>query len=880
MRLLSLAVVAVAVTTTVTTIAEATEGGTSNTATTPTKNEAQKVRIDRDDKGVWYVTGPDDAPMREVFGAVGYAVATDRLWQIELFRRTGQGRLSELFGEDLLDSDILMRTTGYSESELNGAFEAMTADERDILLGYVDGINRRLMEIAGIGSNATATMSDPAAPGDASSLFPFEFAALGIGNDEIEPWTVNQVLAWAVVMQRGSDSEAYSTTQIENAALLERLSARFGEDTAWTMFNDLRWTRDPAALTAIDYEGKKKDKNRSLRGGTTSPKYQQLQKKVGCHISNNSSASTAPRTVEREVADHRHHQRRLSSNVDIEDVAGEMKTSYKNVFATLDRIQAIVKLGSYGWVVAGNHTKSGSPTLYGGSQLGLDSAPSFVAEGSIQAGGLQVSGEVIPGIPIILDTVRTPYNAWAFEVANAHTTDYYLEEASEVSLHRVEIISVAGRDGEDVELPVYRGRHGPVVREIDVGDNNTKFLTWKYSHWDYELRTLGAILKMLKATNIHDFEAGVHDLGLSVHVVYADRDGSIAYWMSGRDPIRNPDGEWRLPQGMGESLSVYEWDSAVIKPFPTDKNTPRGWYGNWNNKASIDSLTGFNSVYSVQGPFHGVHAIYEYLDELVSGTVSDERISFDQIRDVALNIAVTESGTPWFFIEQYFRDAVNRAGISNARASALELLDTWDGKFVAGGKPFWINGTERAQAWVLSTSWISEVLNMVFFDELAVPTASSGTDAQPDLELVEPEGLLFNVLLHSLDYPGSLTNGYDWFTNLNDTSEPQDADSIIVAALDKVLAAKGNNDTYDRGYNIYEHNLIGEVWRAPYLNRGTYDQIVEVGPDGPVRIERYVAPAFAYAVFHFAMVSSHSAKYTEFALAQPLPFRSVGVHWS
>jgi penicillin amidase len=98
---------------------------------------------------------------------------------------------------------------------------------------------------------------------------------------------------------------------------------------------------------------------------------------------------------------------------------------------------------------------------------------------------------------------------------------------------------------------------------------------------------------------------------------------------------------------------------------------------------------------------------------------------------------------------------------------------------------------------------------------------------------------MFNTLLHGLKYPESLTNSYDWFTNLNDTSAPQDADSIIVEALDKVLA---DWDTYDfsPGYTItYDHStFLGEVWKSPLLNRGTYDHIVEMGPDGPVWIER------------------------------------------
>jgi penicillin amidase len=141
----------------------------------------------------------------------------------------------------------------------------------------------------------------------------------------------------------------------------------------------------------------------------------------------------------------------------------------------------------------------------------------------------------------------------------------------------------------------------------------------------------------------------------------------------------------------------------------------------------MDSVTGSNSVYQVQGPFHGAHAIYDYLDDKL---VSKERLTFNQIRDLALNVAVTESlgvrfgagGTPWKFVENYFHDAVNRIGKTSARVSALELLDSWDGKFVGGAEDFWVNGTEKAEGWVLSTNWISEALKAVCFDELAFPT--------------------------------------------------------------------------------------------------------------------------------------------------------------
>ena len=52
----------------------------------------------RDDKGVWFISGDPGEDLFYVFEAMGYAVATDRLWQAELYRRQARGTLSEIFG--------------------------------------------------------------------------------------------------------------------------------------------------------------------------------------------------------------------------------------------------------------------------------------------------------------------------------------------------------------------------------------------------------------------------------------------------------------------------------------------------------------------------------------------------------------------------------------------------------------------------------------------------------------------------------------------------------------------------------------------------------------------------------------------------------------
>ena len=77
-----------------------------------------------------------------------------------------------------------------------------------------------------------------------------------------------------------------------------------------------------------------------------------------------------------------------------------------------------------------------------GPQMGF-SVPSIVLEGSIQAGGINISGMSVPGIPGMI-IGRTPHHAWSMQVGHSHTTDYYLESPDSVFFHRYETIKVAG----------------------------------------------------------------------------------------------------------------------------------------------------------------------------------------------------------------------------------------------------------------------------------------------------------------------------------------------------------------------------------------------------------------------------------------------------
>lgn len=777
---------------------------------------SEAIETTRDDKGVWFIKAKPhhrrhqkmgrntlrtyvrkgrraidldrcrfrvDNSLGQAFSAMGYAVASDRLWQMELYRRSARGTLSAILGDGQLETDVFMRTIGYSEEELQAGFAAQDTECKALLRGYVDGINRRITEI----------FEDP-------TQLPFEFAALvgqGLSIEYVLPfWTVEDVLAWGALLQRNFDPEALDQAQLDNAGLLVYLQTVF-PSTALAMFEDLRWTNDPEAQTYIVDEKTPKDEALVVRGREP-------------------DAGELPPSVK--------------------DVCDELKQRKERIRKNLKKINAKVKMGSYAWVVSGKKTTTGRPIIYSGPQMGF-SVPSIVTEGSIQAAGINISGMTVPGIPGII-IGRTPHHAWSMQVGHAHTTDYYFEHPAFVSFHRWETIQVAG--AAPVTIPVYRTPHGPVVSPLpyDPGtygpepDPGNPIVSWRYAHWGREFDIGKALLGLAKAQSMDDFGQHLESVAVSQHFCYADRDGNIAYWMSGRDPVR-PEGEYRLPQGiMG---LPQEWDDDVLNPRSAARNPARGFFGGWNNKTSPWYDNAYNSNNDIYGPFQRAHVIYDYLSK-------PDKKSFEDLRDLAVDIAATSSvnngGNPLVFVSDVFTDAIEKAGLTETRELALETLKGWDGHFVAGGPEAWATGTKRDPAWVIADAWIREVIRLTFADEL--PEDLDGDGSGKGTYMGTNQYVLFNVLLHGLagEY-SEIVNNYDWFQNLVDPAAPQTSDAIIVAALDNVMDSLGNvlPEDVPRGEIVYTHDFIGPIHSMPFGSRSTYAHIVEFGRKGPVRIE-------------------------------------------
>ncbi len=122
------------------------------------------VEIVRDNANVPHIFGQRD---EDVYFALGYAHAQDRLWQMTMLRRTAQGRLSELFGERTVGIDeVLRRFDIYSLAV--SSVDAQDDQTKSALTAYSAGVNAWLNEVnagaRGRGAPEMWLFSHPVAP--------------------------------------------------------------------------------------------------------------------------------------------------------------------------------------------------------------------------------------------------------------------------------------------------------------------------------------------------------------------------------------------------------------------------------------------------------------------------------------------------------------------------------------------------------------------------------------------------------------------------------------------------------------------------------------------------------------------------------------------
>ena len=106
-------------------------------------NIKNNVEIIRDSSNIPHIFSTEDS---DAFFALGYAHAQDRFWQLNILRRSAQGRLSELFGQKTFELDEFIRRLDlYNLSR--SSVEYQSDKTKSILKAYSNGINTRVNEI-------------------------------------------------------------------------------------------------------------------------------------------------------------------------------------------------------------------------------------------------------------------------------------------------------------------------------------------------------------------------------------------------------------------------------------------------------------------------------------------------------------------------------------------------------------------------------------------------------------------------------------------------------------------------------------------------------------------------------------------------------------
>src|SRR5688572_12389101 len=142
----------------------------------------QEVEVLRDTWGVPHIYA---RTVRDLFMAQGFVAAQDRLWQMEMWRRTGEGKLAEILGPAAIPRDRFARLMRY-RGDMDLEWKSYSPDARFIIEAFTSGVN----------ANIKARKNN----------LPLEFRTLGI---EPQLWTPDVCLTRMAgyIMTRNAASE-------------------------------------------------------------------------------------------------------------------------------------------------------------------------------------------------------------------------------------------------------------------------------------------------------------------------------------------------------------------------------------------------------------------------------------------------------------------------------------------------------------------------------------------------------------------------------------------------------------------------------------------------------------------------------------------------
>lgn len=771
----------------------------------PVAAGAGEITIRRDAYGMPHVYA---GTVADLFHGYGYAVAQDRLFQMEMARRSTQGRVAEVLGAKFVAFDRSIRAN-FSPERIHAQLDALPKKERDILDGYAGGMNAWLKQVR----------QDPA-------KLPKQFGDLGFAPAD---WTAYDVAMVFVGTMANRFSDA--NTEIDNLALLTALTERHGRQAGWDLFNQLKWLSDPNAVTTIAPEE-----------GRYSVKLGPFDTPLAYTLPRYDGTPPVLERLAQAPAD------RGLLGLPAEANRAEMLAQ---IAATGFQGTAGFPTTSNMWIVGAGHAKGAKAMLLNGPQFGWF-APAYTYGIGLHGAGFDIVGNTPFAYPCILfghngrvawgstAGVGDGVDIFAEKLDPQDPTRYFHDGQWKRMDRRIETIQV--KDGEPVTFDVWRTVHG-LVTKVDTKANvaYAKARTWE----GHEIQSLLAWTHKGQSQNWTQWKQQAARHALTINWYYADRDGHIGYAHTGFYPKRRPGHDPRLPvPGTGE------WDWQGVLPFSTNPQVhdpKQGFIANWNNQPMKD--------YPATDTFGVLWTAADRNTELASRLREkierDGGIDAEGMWSLVKPTSLADVNRRHFL--PFLQRAVEGLPADDARAAAVARLAAWDG----------LNSDERATGaydsagGAILDAWLREMLKVTLADDLpgdffkwyaatGYPTPTAPNAGSVNLS---PGGkVLYNVLAG----PASgVPQRYDLLNG-----KPQR--EVVLAALDAALAGLaqqyGGADPSQWRVPVAPlafsaNNFFGvpqgsadEARRvAVTMNRGTENNLVVFGPKG-VRAQDVVAP--------------------------------------
>jgi penicillin amidase len=494
------------------------------------------VEIIRDSYGVphCYACSGED-----LFFAQGYVHAQDRFWQMEFNRRITAGRLSELFGEKTLDTDIYLRTMGLRH----------VAEEE---YARLDAESKRYLDAYAAGVNAYIRDRKPSRLG-------LEFALLGLQGTEleIEEWKPVDSLAWDRVMglnlgaNMTEEPLPFYVIRMTGLGKLGDFFAPYREDMPFIVKDEELGLHLPRSAKTTSQVKRAPEERSQLvfplfMGSST------------CIGSNNWA------------------------------ISGDLTTTGKPILANDQHFG--IQMPSVFYEI-GLHTvdEEGEPADYSPDDFQVRgfSMPGYPG---IIAGH---NSRIAWGQTLSYTDVQDLY----FERINPENPFQYEANGSWNSMELVyERIDIEG-EKEPYVLIVRKTRHGPIVSELSGFSGLASYNVAVEKEFPENLaimelslkctahnpsQILRSVLSLNRAKNFQEFREALRYWDApSINFVYADAEGNIGYQITGEVPIR--------VKGLGQApvpgwTDDYEWTGFIpYEDLPVVLNPEKGYIVTANN---------------------------------------------------------------------------------------------------------------------------------------------------------------------------------------------------------------------------------------------------------------------------------------------------------